>query len=779
LLLCLVCLLATAVGSAAVVGSLRLSRTSTMVTGFWVVLAGQLASETLLVGGVFRRLDPTVLAATALAAAGAEVGGCYFWARSAARDAALQVVSVAGYGIRRMRRHPALLILGLLVVAQYGWQIVLAVRLPQVSFDGLAYHLIGPDTWIQHHAIVHSRQNLLSDVFPADQELLTAWTGTFLHTMRYAGLSTLPFVAMAASAVTMLARNLKVRTSLALLGGLGVVAMPAVFLQASTAYVDIASGATALAALGFLLIVASSVTFVRGTARGLAGHLLLAGTAAGLAAGTKSTNLVVAAAVVVIGFVQFVRITDIRPDLPERTVRPRGRVGAACLLVPLATLSAFWYVRTWVTWKNPFYPFDVLGFPGRGTTSSIIGASEPATLRHAPLGLLGATIKSWLYDLHRHAYIYDQRLGGFGLQWPLLVAPALLLAIVWFARRRLDYLFGLLVPVVVVAIATSAPWWARFTIALAGAGCVCLALCLERIARLVDERRTVLGQLRLSRYAPTVLTALFVATTGLSMWWATNPTNYALLVHDHLKTASLADVRHVMTLPHPESVLYPLFAYTDLDKVLPVGSSLAIVADNQVFTHPLVGEDLQRRLVAVGSPDTADQLAAALTRSGTTFVLLRPTTTATGLVKSVDAQPTRFLPLTSGGQINGGDIYQLGTWPVCHDPSLAIVASSLSTTGSFMVTARLSDSCGIVAKASVNLFQGDKGTPIYLGSDKVIDSRTTAADGTVTFTVASSPPSARYFLRVEGQRIGRAFHSATASSVITPVGGSAATASAP
>ncbi len=74
---------------------------------------------------------------------------------------------------------------------------------------------------------------------------------------------------------------------------------------------------------------------------------------------------------------------------------------------------------------------------------------------------------------------------------------------------------------------------------------------------------------------------------------------------------------------------------------------------------------------------------------------------------------------------------------MCHDPSLTIVASSLRTTGSFVVTARLSDSCGIVAKASVNLFQGDTGTPIYLGSDKVIDSRTTGADGMVTFTVAS------------------------------------------
>lgn len=758
MLLCLASLLATAIGSAAVIASLRLSRVSIMVTGFWVILTGQLVAETLVVGGVLRQLNPTALAAAAVAVAMAEVAGCYRFARAAARASIGHVRRVLAYGLGRVWRHPVLLALALLVVAQYAWQIALTVQLPHVSYDGLQYHLIGPDTWIQHGAIVHSKQNLYADVYPADQDLLTAWVGTFLHTLRYAGLTTLPFVALAGSTVVMLARNLKVRTSLAVLGGLGFVALPAVFLQASTAYVDIAGGATALAALGFVLIVTRSVTFDHGTARGLAGHMLLAGTATGLAAGIKSTNLVIVAAVVLTAFIQFVRVTDVRPELPERTIRPRGRVGAACLLVPAAALSGFWYIRTWVTWGSPFYPVTVLGFRGTGSTARvIIGPNKPAQLRHVPLGPLGAVVTSWLYDLHRHAYIYDQRLGGFGLQWPIFVVPAVVLATVWFARHRPSYLWGLLVPVVAVAVASAAPWWARYTIALAGAGCVCLALCLEHLATGAGWRP---GGRRRARGAVSLITVGFVTATGVSMWWATSPTGYLLMENGALHYGTAQEVRHLMTLPNPESVVSPWWDYTDLDTVVPAGSTIAIVADNVPFTDPLVGQDLQRRLVVVGSPATASALAADMARARARFVFLMPTVAVAPLSASIAAD-RRFLPVAA-------NLFETGTWPTCVNPTLTIVDSSLDAGGVFRVTGSFTDSCGTAAGEVIELWQGDRRLPLYQGSDKAITRQATAADGTVSFTVTGSPPIARYFLRAESQSSGRGFHGLTVSRVLNP-----------
>lgn len=760
-----------------------------MITGFWVVLTGQVAAETLVVGGALRQLHPGALAVAAFVVAAAEIAGCYRFARAPAGIAARHVGQVLRHGLGRLRRHPLLLVLGVLVVAQYSWQIVLSVRLPPVAYDALSYHLIGPATWIQHGAIVHSRQDLFSDVYPADQELLTAWVGTFFHSLRYAGLTTLAFVAMAASAVTMLARALKVRSSLALLGGLGIIAMPAVFLQASTAYVDIAGGATVLAALGFLLIVTSSVTFDGGTARGLAGHLLLAGTAAGLAAGTKSNNVVIAVIVMVMAFVQYVRVTDIRPGQSERTVRPRGRVGVACVALPIAALSAFWYIRTWVTWSNPFYPATVLGFPGLGSTNRIIiGANPPAQIRHAPLGELGAIVTSWLYDLHRHAYTYDQRLGGFGLQWPVIIVPALVIATIWFARHRPGFALGLVLPVVLVALASTAAWWARYTVALAGVGCVCLAHGLERLARRAekseaaksenekaqkDKEKTppIVGRATSPRRKASTVAAvstLFVAATGLSMWWASNPTDYLVLGDGSVHTASVAQLRHVMDLHDPGSVLSPWFAYTQLDQFVPLDAPLAIVAHDQTFTYPLIGPDLTRRLIQAGSPTTAGQLATVLRRSGVLYVLLGPAARASPLAASVAADPASFLPLTSGGPINGSDVYQLGHWPTCTNATMTLLDSSENSSGVFSITGKVLDSCGPVAGASVELFQGDARIPIWQGSDVIIATGTTAANGNVDFTVAHVPARSRYFLRSNAQQTGRTFHGATASGVVTP-----------
>jgi hypothetical protein len=547
--------------------------------------------------------------------------------------------------------------------------------------------------------------------------------------------------------------------------------MPALFLQASTSYVDIAGGATVVAALAFLVIVPGAVTFDHGTARGLTGHLLLAGTAAGLAAGTKSSNVVIAGIVIVMAFVQFVRIMDIRPELSERTVRPRGRVGVACVAIPMAGLAAFWYIRTWVTWNNPFYPVTVLGFPGVGSTSSIIiGNNRPPQIRHVPLGELGAIVTSWLYDLHRHIYIYDQRLGGFGLQWPVFVVPALVIGIVWFARHRPGYLLGLVLPVVLVALASTAAWWARYTVALAGVGCICLAHGLERLARRTETGTPVLRRLKVPRGTVTVLSALFVAATGLSMWWATSPTDYKLLEHGSLQFGTLEQVRRAMDLRDPESVLDPWFAYAPLDHFVPLDANLAIVANDQVFTYPLVGPNLTRRLIPVGSPTTAGQLAASLRRSATTYVLLSAAARASPLGVSVAADADQFLPLTSGGPIDGSDVYQLGNWPTCSNASLPLLATSLSRSDVFTISAKLIDSCGPVGHASVQLYQGDARVPVFQGSDKEIASEITAVNGDVTFVVPDSPPHSRYFLRANAQLTGRTFHGATASAIVTPGG---------
>jgi hypothetical protein len=270
------------------------------------------------------------------------------------------------------------------------------------------------------------------------------------------------------------------------------------------------------------------------------------------------------------------------------------------------------------------------------------------------------------------------------------------------------------------------------------------------------------------RAASGTIAVLFVASTAVSMWWGTNPTDYLLLVNGSLRYATVSQLRRVMKASDAKRVLSPWFAYLQLDQVLPRGAPLAIVADDQVYTYPLVGENLQRRLLLVGQPSTAGALASDLLRSGAQFILLGPTAKAASLGVSVISDPTRFLPVTAGGPILGGDIYELGTWPSCSDATLTMTGT-VNSAGILTVAGRLVDRCGPVAGASVQLFRGDERVPIWQGSDRVIADGTTGRNGTVTFTVRSTPPGSRYFLRAGAQAASGRYHGAAASPDIIPV----------
>ena len=198
-------------GTLFVAASLRLRRRVDLVLGWLVLFLAQTVAETLVFGALLRLLDPGALLVAAVMFSFAEV---YFVTESPDRSRRVVAelkshLSAFLHAVIRVWRHPFLVLVGLLVLAELAWQVILAVRLPPTSFNTLTYHLIGPATWIQHHRIVHSDQSIFADTYPADQETITAWVGTFFHSLKYADLSNLPFVAMGALCVVSLARELK------------------------------------------------------------------------------------------------------------------------------------------------------------------------------------------------------------------------------------------------------------------------------------------------------------------------------------------------------------------------------------------------------------------------------------------------------------------------------------------------------------------------------------------------------------------------------------------
>jgi hypothetical protein len=738
-ILCLAVTALVAIGSWCAVLCLRLRSTSLLVLAWTVVLAAHLVGLVLLCGVVLRSLQPWALTVTAIAVAGAEIAVAL--RRRALVRGSLEVLRGRA---RRWWRSPLVLAMGALALVQYAWQAAIAVRLPQVSYDTLSYHLIAPATWIQHGAIVHTGQSLFADVYPQDQEAASAWAGTFLHSLRYAGLTPLLFVAMGAAAVVVLARHLGIRPRYAALAGLAYICVPAVAVQAATGYNDVAAASPVLALLAFLVEVPIGARVVDGALQGVIGPLLLVGLAGGLAVGTKSSNLVVAVLAGIGVVVQLVRVHD---RFHPHAALPSARRLLAVCGGPVVALGAYWYVRTYVEYSNPFYPVTMLGFRGWGPVDQvIIGANKPVVLDGLPFGAVGEVVRSWIEDRRHHPIGYDQRLGGLGLQWLVLGAPALAVAAVGLVRRkRWAFLSLVVVPIGASAIASPAPWWARYTLAVAALGGVAVAWGIELLAR--QPRRS----LHLAGWA--MGTAL-VALTGLSTWWAADPTYFSTVAADGTaQPLALHDAISLVRDPSTADRLYPWSAYRSLDD-LPDGSVIALTpSGEEPFTYPWVGPNLERRLVLLPVVATPDALAGAMHDAGARYVALRTSGRDGALGQAVAQDRSRFLARTQGGPLNGADLYEVGRWRDCGQPDLVIRRSTYdSSRNEITVGGTLSDRCGALAGATLERWSNDATGAPWQGADRLRGQVRTGPQGIFVLTFAGDQPQTRYFLRFPGRR---------------------------
>jgi hypothetical protein len=448
--------------------------------------------------------------------------------------------------------------------------------------------------------------------------------------------------------------------------------------------------------------------------------------AIGLAAGIKSTDLIAVPFVVELAVIRY-RSSVAPAAPPKRSLRrlyPWLSVG-----IPVLAFGSFWYLRDWVTYGDPVYPVSLLWFHGMGSiTKVVLGGQKPVALGHG--GWLVTTLKSWSYDLHLHpSYTYDIRLGGFGLWWPLLGLPAILgLVIVLIHRRDSLHLFGLVFPIVVLVGLDQATWWARYSLPIAGLGAVAVVVVAEELrASSAHVKLALLG-----RALPVACVTLAV----ISMWWATDPTQVLELGTAGWVKATPAQAVDLMETRSRN--IWPWAAYQIYYKVVPPGSTTAVVADDlQPFTFPLVGENLSRQLVVVGSPTKAAQLASMMDKAHAQYVALDETSAGYALRKAVLADPEQFQALTSGDPVEGADIFHLGHWAPCQPPALNLSGPAVSG-DDLVFTAEVGGGCGTVSGQDIELWQAPQGQAKWLPTSKVLTAAATNQDGTVLLEIPRS-----------------------------------------
>jgi hypothetical protein len=496
---------------------------------------------------------------------------------------------------RRMRFGGDLLtnawawVLGALVALEAAYLALSAYVLPPATWDSLSYHLVVAAEWIRADHIVHSPLSVLVNSSPLNGQLTFLWVGALTRSDVLVDLPQLGFAVLGAIAVTSMARTIGVSKVGAIVAGCLYFLTPVVLAQASVAYVDLVYPGLFLA--GYALLLRMFLADDREPRHPVA-MLALAGTACGLAAGAKSIA-VIDAVVTVIVLAAWLMWRHRRGALPWR------RVGAwlAAFVIPVVALGSFWYVKTWIEYGNPTYPYQVKVagievFAGRPFDEFI---TPPPSLADVPGPL--RTVVSWT-DLGG-ARGYTPLTGGFGPQWALVLLPALVVFTVYVARRRRKVLLLFVVPFVVMLAATPSSWFSRFSVAFVAPAAVALPFVLERI-----RSRTVVALLQ-------------GATVVLVVIGCVRPSEHVTLAGKVFTAdevlARVGDPASTRTLGR---MILPEYAWTN---DIPTNSRVAVhPADVPSFfffpwMYQLYGADFRNDVVALDDADvTPKALVAAL-----------------------------------------------------------------------------------------------------------------------------------------------------------------------
>ncbi|MFF2075687.1 hypothetical protein ACFVXG_13150 [Kitasatospora sp. NPDC058162] len=639
-------LLATAVGTAHVIGAIGPWRAAEAVSGWIMASVAQLIGLALLIGVPVHGLKPVPMLAAAVLVGAAEV--VVVRTRPALLIRHRETVSGVLRAVRRcgsIWRNPAVVVLALLVLAVYGWRIALGSFVLPSEWDGMWYHLVGPAQWIQEGRIGHTPAAFWSDVYPQGQEVLGAWAGVFTHTLRWSWAAGLPFFLLGFTAAVGLAVRFGARRDHALLAGLGFLTIPAVIAQSSTSYVDVGAATTAAAAFQFVLALPNG----RGAVEGRLNHLWLAGLALALGTSVKASNLLTMACVVAVGIGQVVVtfLADRRAAAATAdggsAVTLRHGVGrlvvlGTAMVLPSVLLSSYWYIRTWIKYDNPFYPFTMFGFTGKGTVQDLIMVNNTPGVIKSAGGVPAQLWESWTTPV-ANPFSYDQRLGGLGTGWLWVLLPGVLLGLVVFVvRRQWAPLLGLLLPMLVMAAASPGPWWARYTVYLPILGGVFLAVFLTWVTGTSERPAGAAGY---ARWAVAVAVGFaLVGTTGNSMWRTSEPTFVQASDWHHYTVNEAVDLmRNTRT---QQDTVWPWFTFPSARK-LPKGSVIALSDTGPDIRLPLMGMKMERKLVQVQGDNDLKTFEASLHRAGAQYLALDPSGWRDKqLVDRVETAPTRF-----------------------------------------------------------------------------------------------------------------------------------------
>lgn len=544
-----------------------------VVTAVWYF--SQINFSILLAGIVLRRIDSDTVLLINTAITVALLGVALRWGRPLDVMKLHMGWEVFVEHVREVYHNAWASFITGLMLAEALWMAFIGYIYPTYDYDGLAYHLVSVATWLQAGRFALSPLQFWSNVYPQDVELFYTWLVLFLHNDALVNTGQLFFAVGGTLAVVGIAGLCGLGRPAALGAGGLFFLTPIVVAQLTTNYVDVAFGSLILMAFYFVFRYLKDPSL---------SHLLLFGLAAGLAIGSKSSG---------VSFVAVDCAILIGAAIYHHKLRPTYLLtGVGLVAAPIVVFAAYWYIRTWVLYDNPVYPYTValLGhtiFAGKGSVQAmIIDPLAPSSVLHKPFWQ--QVLISWLNEPpHDHVtnspytYLYDQRLGGFGPQWILFEFPALIAYGLYAARKQREVLFAFLLPFAAVFFMQPAMWWTRYVLFIVAPGAIALAFFLERLRPAIVRIAVQFAAIGL------VLASLYVSST-----------------QGYFAGKYVIDAVRAQHGGISESFWFPEYAWVDH---VPAGSTIGWVptADHWQI-YPLFGSQWQNHVYLIDATNQAE-----------------------------------------------------------------------------------------------------------------------------------------------------------------------------
>ncbi len=509
-------------------------------------------------------------------------------------------------GYRFNRRHlPAWAFL-IFVLAVYFLLWIAAYHMPDLSWDGNAYHIPTIAFWDQVGRVHWVNTPYLESIingYPKGAELVTyilvkAFNNNLINT------GNLVFLPLGVLGINILARKFGTPPLLALCAGSAYVLIPINIGQSPTSYVDAAFAASVVAFFALTILLAD-------LPRLKSADIALYAVSTGIMISIKSTGIAFAAlGIFTLEMVRFLATlrssTSTRKPWRKTTFHFIGSAVVLLLLILLISLPGeYWYLRNWILGGSPLYPvgISILGhplFPGVPVTAAISGAENTPDL-YRSWSMVRQVLNSWLQGLDEWPQSikgYDSRFGGLGFLWLLGCVPSILgmLYVVPRVEPAIKRSTLLLLSITALSfLATPMRWWARYTLWIYAIGLPCLAW----FAWKISSRKNLLATL--DRIWMAICVGMLLLESG-----------YAVL--DILALASPQPLRANLANPFdpkvwewPAAYLFPGMKGTVIEEVLASDATVVLGphGENDFWHYAgLIGQLCQpigqRRLIILG-----------------------------------------------------------------------------------------------------------------------------------------------------------------------------------